>query len=94
MLQDGSGERGHVTEVSWDFFISYTESDRAWAEWVAWQLEVAGYRVLVQAWDFVTRRKLDDVDAGRYHGGAANHRPPVPRLSSVRIRSGRVAGSR
>ncbi len=37
----------------WDFFISYTQADRAWAEWIAWILEEDGYRVLVQAWDFV-----------------------------------------
>jgi tetratricopeptide (TPR) repeat protein len=37
----------------WDFFVSYTQADRAWAEWVAWVLEEDGYRVLVQAWDFV-----------------------------------------
>ncbi len=36
-----------------DFFISYTGADRAWAEWVAWALEQAGYYVVVQAWDFV-----------------------------------------
>jgi hypothetical protein len=24
-----------------DFFISYTSNDRAWAEWIAWQLEDA-----------------------------------------------------
>jgi hypothetical protein len=35
-----------------DFFVSYTGADRAWAEWVAWQLEQAGYSVIVQAWDF------------------------------------------
>src|SRR5918996_982925 len=35
-----------------DFFISYTAVDRAWAEWIAWQLEAAGHRVVVQAWDF------------------------------------------
>jgi len=35
-----------------DFFVSYTQADRAWAEWVAWQLEQAGYQVIVQAWDF------------------------------------------
>lgn len=40
-------------EPAWDFFISYTSADRAWAEWIAWQLEDAGQRVLVQAWDFV-----------------------------------------
>ena len=37
----------------WDFFISYTQADRGWAEWIAWELEEAGRRVLVQAWDFV-----------------------------------------
>ena len=35
-----------------DFFISYTSADRAWAEWIAWQLEAAGYTTLIQAWDF------------------------------------------
>jgi hypothetical protein len=35
-----------------DFFISYTSTDRAWAEWIAWQLEAESYRVVVQAWDF------------------------------------------
>ncbi len=37
----------------WDFFVSYTQADRAWAEWIAWILEEDGHRVLVQAWDFV-----------------------------------------
>jgi hypothetical protein len=37
----------------WDFFVSYTQADRAWAEWIAWVLEEDGHRVLVQAWDFV-----------------------------------------
>ena len=36
-----------------DFFVSYTSADRAWAEWIAWQLEAEGYTVVVQAWDFV-----------------------------------------
>jgi len=35
-----------------DFFVSYTGADRAWAEWVAWQLEEAGYSVIIQAWYF------------------------------------------
>ncbi|EFC83288.1 TIR domain-containing protein [Parafrankia sp. EUN1f] len=38
--------------VGWDFFVSYTQPDRPWAEWIAWTLEDAGYRVLIQAWDF------------------------------------------
>ncbi|WP_250291430.1 toll/interleukin-1 receptor domain-containing protein, partial [Frankia sp. CiP1_Cm_nod1] len=36
----------------WDFFVSYTQSDRGWAEWIAWVLEEDGSRVLLQAWDF------------------------------------------
>lgn len=35
-----------------DFFISYTSADQTWAEWIAWQLEAAGYTTLIQAWDF------------------------------------------
>src|SRR5919206_2874087 len=39
--------------ASRDFFISYNRADRAWAEWIAWQLEAAGYTTGLQAWDFV-----------------------------------------
>jgi tetratricopeptide (TPR) repeat protein len=35
-----------------DFFISYTNTDRQWAEWIALQLEDAGYTLFIQAWDF------------------------------------------
>ena len=35
-----------------DFFISYTKADRAWAEWVAWELQEAGYTCTIQAWHF------------------------------------------
>lgn len=35
-----------------DFFVSYAEPDRLWAEWIAWQLSEAGYTVGLQAWDF------------------------------------------
>ncbi|MFD0458955.1 FxSxx-COOH system tetratricopeptide repeat protein [Streptomyces violaceoruber] len=31
-------------------FISYVRSDRAWAEWTAWQLKDAGYEVWLDAW--------------------------------------------
>jgi hypothetical protein len=41
------GPQGQV-----DFFISYTAADRAWAEWIAWQLEAAGFTTVLQAWDF------------------------------------------
>ncbi|HEX7182951.1 MAG TPA: tetratricopeptide repeat protein [Thermoanaerobaculia bacterium] len=34
------------------FFVSYTQSDRPWAEWIAWVLEEAGLTTKIQAWDF------------------------------------------
>ncbi|KPM52543.1 TIR protein [Frankia sp. CcI49] len=40
-------------DARWDFFVSYTQADRSWAEWISWKLEEDGYRVLVQAWDLV-----------------------------------------
>jgi tetratricopeptide (TPR) repeat protein len=39
-------------DFSKDFFISYTSVDHQWAEWIAWQLEEAGYSTVLQAWDF------------------------------------------
>lgn len=40
-------------EQAADFFVSYTGADRAWAEWIAWQLEADGYhQVVFQGWDF------------------------------------------
>ena len=35
-----------------DFFVSYNKNDRAWAEWIAWQIEESGYTTSIQAWDF------------------------------------------
>ena len=35
-----------------DFFVSYNSADRSWAEWIAYQLEAAGYTTTIQAWDF------------------------------------------
>lgn len=49
MTASGSADQAE----GWDFFVSYTGVDRGWAEWVAWQLESSGYRVLIRAWDFV-----------------------------------------
>jgi hypothetical protein len=37
---------------STDFFISHAGADRAWAEWVAWQLDAAGYSVELDVWDW------------------------------------------
>jgi len=41
------------TRPNRDFFISYANEDRVWAEWVAWVLEEEGYWTILQAWDFV-----------------------------------------
>ncbi|MGF7236810.1 MAG: TIR domain-containing protein, partial [Frankia sp.] len=32
-------------------FVSFTRADRAWAEWIAWQVREAGYAVRFQPWD-------------------------------------------
>src|SRR5215469_14349917 len=34
-------------------FVSYSPADERWATWIAWELEAAGYRAMLQAWDFV-----------------------------------------
>ena len=41
-----------------DFFISYHKADQAWADWIAWQLEYAGYSTVAQAY-----RSQPDSDA-------------------------------
>lgn len=48
---EGSYEQRQEAEKK-DFFVSYNRADRTWAEWIAWQLEEAGYTTIIQAWDF------------------------------------------
>jgi hypothetical protein len=48
MSQDDAGEK----QEHRDFFISYTGHDKQWAEWIAEQLDAAGYTFFFQAWDF------------------------------------------
>src|SRR5438094_6558287 len=47
-----AGEARGPAEPRKDFFVSYNRADLAWAEWIAWQLEEAGYSTVLQAWDF------------------------------------------
>jgi hypothetical protein len=48
-----------------DFFISYSPADEGWASWIAWELESAGYRTVLQAWDFVPGTNfIDFMDRG------------------------------
>ena len=35
-----------------DLFVSHAGRDRPWAEWVAWELQQAGYRVELEFWDW------------------------------------------
>jgi hypothetical protein len=37
-----------------DFFISFNKADSNWAGWIAWTLELNGYKVFYQDWDFGT----------------------------------------
>ena len=41
-----------------DFFVSHAGADRAWAEWVAWQLVEAGYSVELDMWDWAAGRNF------------------------------------
>lgn len=77
------GASGGGTAPGCDFFISYTAVDRAWAEWIAWQLEDAGYRVLVQAWDFVPGSNW----AVRMQQGMADAQRTIALLSDSYLRS-------
>jgi hypothetical protein len=47
-----------MTEDRFDFFISHAGADRAWAEWVAWQLTEAGYTVELAVWDWAAGRNF------------------------------------
>jgi tetratricopeptide (TPR) repeat protein len=40
------------SEYAMDFFVSHADTDTQWAEWIAAELERAGYGVIVKAWDF------------------------------------------
>src|SRR3712207_8328193 len=35
-----------------DFFISHAGRDTGWAEWLAWQLQHAGWTVELDVWDW------------------------------------------
>jgi hypothetical protein len=49
-----------------DFFISFNQADRAWATWIAWVLEEAGYSVFFQDWDFKRNFVLEMDRAWRF----------------------------
>ena len=67
-----------------DFFVSYTSADRAWAEWIAWQLEAEGYTTVVQAWGFTAGRDW----AHEMQRAAATAQRVVAVLSAAYLESG------
>jgi len=73
----------------WDFFISYTGADQAWAEWIAWQAEAVGYRVLVQAWDFVPGTNWIE----RMHTGLTRATRVIAILSPAYVQSSRFGAA-
>jgi TIR domain len=66
-----------------DFFISYTQADRAWAEWLAWELEAAGYTTLLQAWDMPPGSAF----VHTMHQAVQHARHVMPVLSPAYLRS-------
>jgi serine/threonine protein kinase len=46
-----SGEAAGAGAGRVDVFVSHAAADREWAEWIGWELEDAGHRVLVLAWE-------------------------------------------
>ena len=48
----GGAPPWHVSSGDTDFFISHAGRDTAWAEWLAWQLQQAGYHVELDVWDW------------------------------------------
>jgi hypothetical protein len=51
-------DTGGVVGDRADFFVSHAGADRAWAEWVAWQLTDAGYTVELDVWDWAAGQNL------------------------------------
>jgi tetratricopeptide (TPR) repeat protein len=70
-------------EAGTDFFISYTQADRAWAEWIAWTLEEAGYKAKIQAWDFPAGSNF----VVEMHGAAARAERTLAVLSPDYLKS-------
>jgi hypothetical protein len=54
-----------------DFFISHAGRDTAWAEWLAWQLQQAGYSVELDVWDWAPARTSWPACRGAAAGGPA-----------------------
>lgn len=65
------------------FFVSYAGVDVGWVEWVAWTLEAAGHRTLIQVWDFGAGPSF----VGEMHRSLAGGRRTVAVLSDAYLQS-------
>ncbi len=79
MIGDPDGDGGDDP----DFFVSYTHSDQGWAEWISWVLEDAGFRVVLQAWDFGPGAHF----VGEMHEAARRSARMVAVLSTAYLKS-------
>ena len=52
--------------------LHHNKADHTWAEWITWQLEAAGYKATLQAWDFRTAGR------SRTSSWKCNERPAKP----------------
>ena len=52
-----------------DFIVSHGRADRAWAEWVAWQLTEAGYTVELAVWDWAAGQNAMTAMSDALHRG-------------------------
>jgi WD40 repeat protein len=58
MVENGGGRPRQPEAV--DFLIGCVEADRSWAEWIAWQVQGAGYGTAFAGWDVVPgNREID-----------------------------------
>ena len=57
-----------------NFFISHAGADRAWAEWVAWQLTDAGYSIELDLWDWPVGRNFMTRASENLHDGGGSYR--------------------
>ncbi len=62
---EGGATPWRVSGERTDFFISHAGRDTAWAEWLAWQLQQAGYRVELAVWDWAPGEDFAARDPGQ-----------------------------
>ena len=84
LIEAAQPARRRTPTRQWDFFISYAQADRLWAEWIAWRLEDDGYSVVLQAWDFVPGSKW----VAEMSQGVSNSAQTIAVLSGAYLRSG------